>query len=534
MILNYVKITLRYLWRNRLFTALNILGLSIGICACWVIFRIVDYEFSFDKKHPDGERIYQITNRAIFEGEESGFGGIPLAVYPALDQSIEGLELAVPVYHRYVVKVNAPQENAEPDLVFEEPENFTATTADYFKMVPYQWLIGDPRTALDAPDKIVLTESRALEYFPGASMESIARRSLTYYTMGDTVIRHISGVVKDLDYPSSFSSKEFVLVSKDDLTASNWSSMNSDNVLFVKVKNNKSLQSALDFINNKNEELTREFQEKYKFKNWFEALPLTEKHFESQYAGRDRTADKKVLYGLIGIAAFLLILAGINYINLSTSQLPQRSKEIGVRKTLGSNPRLLISHFLLETLVIVILAFLLSLPLSTLFIHTFTEFIPSGFNGFKNYSGIIVFVIGMLILITFILGIYPAWLITKIRTVEVLKGQTDKKIKGTRLTLRKSLIVFQFVVAQVFIISALIVGQQLKYSMSKDMGFNHDAIVTAGIPFKYADKDVDPFVLKQALEKYPEISMVSLGHLPMNNSRWGEVLFHATDTSKGQ
>src|SRR5690606_32159254 len=159
--------------------------------------------------------------------------------------------------------------------------------------------------------------------------------------------------------------------------------------------------------------------------------------------------------GLIGIAAFLLILAGINYINLSTSQLPQRSKEIGVRKTLGSNPRLLISHFLLETLVIVILAFLLSLPLSTLFIHTFTEFIPSGFNGFKNYSGIIVFVIGMLILITFISGIYPAWLITKIRTVEVLKGQTDKKIKGTRLTLRKRLIVFQFVVAQVFIISAL-------------------------------------------------------------------------------
>src|SRR5690606_23395228 len=196
-------------------------------------------------------------------------------------------------------------------LVFEEPENFTATTADYFKMVPYQWLIGDPRTALDAPDKIVLTESRALEYFPGASMESIARRSLTYYTMGDTVIRHISGVVKDLDYPSSFSSKEFVLVSKDDLTASNWSSMNSDNVLFVKVKNNKSLQSALDFINNKNEELTREFQENYKFKNWFEALPLTEEYCKSQHAGKHRTPDTQLLNVLFLLPPFLLVLAGI-------------------------------------------------------------------------------------------------------------------------------------------------------------------------------------------------------------------------------
>src|SRR5690606_129209 len=104
MILNYIKITLRYLWRNRLFTALNILGLSIGICACWTIFRIVDYEFSFDKKHPDGEQIYQVVSNGFFDGEESGFIGVPLGMLPSLNVNIEGLELAVPVYNKYMVK----------------------------------------------------------------------------------------------------------------------------------------------------------------------------------------------------------------------------------------------------------------------------------------------------------------------------------------------------------------------------------------------------------------------------------------------
>src|SRR5690606_26158721 len=112
----------------------------------------------------------------------------------------------------------------------------------------------------------------------------------------------------------------------------------------------------------------------------------------------------------------------------------QRSKEIGVRKTLGGNPRTLISHFMLETFVIVFFAFLLSVPLSIFFITTFTEFIPDGFNDFSNYPNLILFVGGLLVLITFISSVYPAWLITRVQTVEVLKGQTDKKLHGTKLT----------------------------------------------------------------------------------------------------
>lgn len=534
MILNHIKITLRYLWRNRLFTALNILGLSIGICACWTIFRIVDYEFSFDKQHPGGERIYQIIYKDINEsGQEGGFGGAPLAMYPALDKSIEGLEVVVPVYSRHVIKVNVPQQNGDPDFIVNDPQHFVATTSDYFKMVPHEWLAGAPQTALNAPDKIVLTESRAHEYFPNASIEAVYGRSLTYYTMNDTLTRTVSGIIKDLDYPSSFISKEFIAVSNDDLASTNWLSLNSQNILFAKFKSNESVRPLLDFINAKNDEFTKEDQEEYKYTSWFELLPLNDKHFEPQYSSGARTADKKILYGVIGITVFLLVLAGINYINLTTAQLPQRAKEIGIRKTLGSNPRTLIAHFFLETFIIVLFAFLLSVPLSLIFTELFAEFIPEGLGGFSNFPNLIVFILALMLVITLFSAFYPAWLITRVQTAEVLKGQTDKKLNGTRLTLRKSLIVFQFVIAQVFIIAAIIIGQQLRYSLNKDMGFNHDAVITTSIPFT-TDKDIDPFLLKQKLEKYPEISGVSLGHLPLSNNYWGNILFHQMDTVKTQ
>lgn len=529
---NLIKITLRYLWRNRLFTMLNILGLSIGISACWVIFRIVDYEFSFNKKHSDAGQIYQVVNRAVFEGEESGFAGVPLGIYPSLNAGIEGLELAVPVYSQYIIKVDSPQPNG-PDRSLDAPEHVIATLPAYFEMVPHHWLAGNMETAFAAPESIILTQSRAEQYFPGASAESIMGKSLIYYSPSDTISRTVSGVVKDLDYPSSFRGKEFYPVSKEDLASSVWSGMNSRNTLYVKVTEGHGTNAILDFINKKNDELTREFQETYKYKGWFESLPLGEKHFATEYSGGERTANRKVLYGLIGIASFLVILAGINYINLSTAQLPQRSREIGVRKTLGSGPRTLIFHFMLETFAIVLFAFLLSVPLSVLFIKSFNEFIPDGLNSFDNYFAWILFAVGLISLITLVSGLYPSWLITKVRTVEVLKGQTEQ-LGGAQLSFRKVLIVFQFVIAQVFIIAALIIGQQLNYTLNKDMGFSHEAVITTQIPFATSDKNVDPRLLKQALEKYPEISATSLGHLPLNNSMWGNVLFYGTDTVKTQ
>lgn len=521
-----IKTTLRHLWRNRLFTALNVLGLAIGISACWVVYSIVDYELSFDKAHPDAERIYQIVGRYKEGGQESGFGGVPLPLAPSLSEGIAGLELVVPLYNQYTETLTIPATGNQPERKIEAPQ-VVATRPAYFDLVPHRWLAGNKQTSLDAPDKVVLTESRAADYFPGFKPEDILGKTLMY----DTVARTVTGVIADLNYPSSFGEKEFIAVPASEWTADTWGGSNSAHLVFVKVAEGTPIQPIVDFATEKRLAFTTELQNEYGFEAWFEALPLAEKHFAPEYAAGSRSASMHVLYGLVGIGFFLLILACINYINLSTAQVPQRAKEIGVRKTLGGTPRTLIGSFLVETLAVAVMALLLAIPMAGLFMAIFPEFIPEGLKAFKNPLGLTLFLTSLLIVIALSAGIYPAWLATKVRTVQVLKGQGEKMIVGARLNLRKALIVFQFIIAQVFIVSALIIGQQLNYTLDKDLGFTHDAVVNIGTPYR-SDQgaDIDPFLYKQALAQHPEITGVALGHEPLNNNHWGTDLLITTDS----
>ncbi|SKB81044.1 ABC-type antimicrobial peptide transport system, permease component [Parapedobacter luteus] len=528
MIKNYLKTTLRHLWRNRLFTVLNVLGLAIGISACWIVYRMVDYELSFDKAHPDAERVYQIVGRFKADGQESGFGGVPLPLAPTLTEGISGVELVVPIYNQYIETLTVPAMEGLLEKKVEGPQ-VVATQSSYFDLVPHRWLAGSKLTALDAPDKVVLTESRATEYFPGLKPENIIGKTLMY----DTVVRTITGVIADLDYPSSFEEKEFIAVPATEWTSDNWIGSNSDHIVFVKVVQGGSIRPIVDFATETRLEFAGEAQREYGFEAWFDAVPLTEKHFAAEYATGSRSASMNTLYGLMGISFFLLVLACINYVNLSTAQMPQRAREIGIRKTLGGTPRALIGNFLVETSAIAVVALLLAIPLTSLFMAVFPEFIPEGLGDFKNHTGLALFLLTLLAAITLAAGLYPAWLITKVQTVKVLKGQGEKMIVGARLNFRKALIVFQFVIAQAFIVSALIIGQQLNYTLDKDLGFTHDAVVNIPMPYR-SDQgaDIDPFIYKRTLTQRPEIAGIALGHEPLNNNHFGTDLRYTADTGE--
>ncbi|HWK58219.1 MAG TPA: ABC transporter permease [Parapedobacter sp.] len=535
MIKNYFKTTLRYLWRNRLFTGLNIFGLAIGISACWIIYRMVDYEFSFDKQQPNAERVFQVVSQNRDQhGRGGGFSAIAKALPPALADGMTGVELVVPIYQQSRETAHVATAEGGKPRVIESPSGLVATRPDYFKMIPYRWLAGNPAIAIDAPGKVVLTSSRAEDYFPGVPPQELAGKTITY---NDTISVTVSGVVADLDYPNSFDAKEFFAITPSEWISDNWSSRSSNEELYIRLHDGVSQSHVLQQINTLNEQHNREGFEKYNYKMWYEFLPLVDKLFAIQYGGRIPTADKNVLYGLMGVAAFLLTLACINYINLSTAQLPQRAREIGIRKTLGSTPARLISHFLGETLVIVLLALGFSFILSSIGLRVFRDFIPQGMSTFANHSGMVAFGLLLAFSITLIAGIYPAWLITRVQTINVLKGQAEKVLGRVRFSLRKGLIVFQFVIAQVFIISAIIIGQQLRYALNKDLGFNHEAVLTVGIPFNIRDKEPykdKQFVLKQQLERRPEIAGVALGDLPMSNSMMATILFHDSDTGRMQ
>ncbi|GAB3264263.1 ABC transporter permease [Larkinella harenae] len=515
MMNNCLKTTLRHLWRNRLFTVLNVLGLSIGISGCWVIYRIVSYEFSFDQQHPNRERVYRVVSRFKYDGVESGNAGVPKPLFEAVRQQVPGVEQAVPVWDHWKQSVRIPGAAVGADQ-FSEPKNQIVTNRQYFDLVPYRWLAGSAATALDAPNQVVLTQSRAERYFPGVEAAKVLGRTIVY---DDTVAVRVSGVVADLDFPSSFNAQEiFLLETKGDINEQ-WGGVSSNNRLYLQLAAQVVPQTVLKQINAISYRHGAENMKKYHFQRWHIMMPLSEVHFSTEYGENMRKANPNVLYGLMGIAAFLLLLACINYINLTTAQVPQRTKEIGIRKTLGSSRWHLIRQFLGETLVITVLAILVSYLLSIWVMAEFRELIPEEMAQYGNYWKMAVFLLGLMLSVTVLSGWYPGWLITRVQAVSIMRGAVS--VGKNRLTLRKSLIVFQFVVAQLFIVGTLLVGQQLHYLLNKDLGFDREAVLLVQVPWKlwnnpaYKDRQ---FTMQQELAKQPGIASVALGESPMNTS----------------
>lgn len=549
MISNFFTTLFRNLWRRRLFTILNIVGLSISICVAWIVFRMVSYEYSFDKKIPDAENIYQIVVRSQMKNRpsEMGFAGTAVPVYRALKDDITGNEFVVPMFYKDQHKVTVENADGEKRDFYESAgfnREQVATNTDYFKMLGYQWLSGDEASSLDAPDKVVLTDTRAAEYFPGLSAQNIVGQTIVY---DDTLLRRISGVVKQLALPNSFSqaNNEFIAMSQEDLTDNNWRSMNSDNLVFIKLAKGAKVSDILKKLNDINLKYNQKDFDEYHYKSWYEVLPLPEKHFEPQYAAQSRSTSRGVLRGMTIAGIFLLLLACINYINLSTSLLPARAKEIGIRKTLGSSSAMIVWRFIGETFVVTIFAVLFSFLLSAVTIRIFRNLLPGELwegmlNGMLDYINLpvtILFLLLLVIAISLVSGIYPAWLSSRVKTVNVLKGAGKSLEPGRKFTLRKSLIVFQFLIAQVFIIGSIIIYQQLSFAMHKDMGFDKDAIITVDLPYYLSGDSTYQqkiWVMKNELLRNTDISSVSVGSKPMSNSMIGNVFNFYRDTTKVQ
>ena len=390
MLPNYLKLAFRQLWRNRLFTTLNVLGLSIGLAACWIIFQLVNYEFSFDADQPHRDRIYKVVSDFTFDGKENGNAGAPKPLAEAIRKQMGGVEIAVGIYDQWIVSMKVPQPSGK-SLVFSDIEQVQATTTNYFQMVPYHWLAGSPAKALAQPNEAVLTLSRAEKYFPTLTPEQILGKTILYR---DTVAIEVTGVVADLDRATSFTGQEFLSLStfqkgeNAKAYTEAWGSVNSSDQIYLLLDEKTDVAKL-----NKNINALSRRNSQEAMKNWgpnftrkHSLLPLSEVHFAPKYAGRVRTVDKDMLLALLGLAAFLLALAVINYVNLTTAQVPQRAREIGIRKTLGSSRSRLIGHFLGETFMVTVLACGLAFVWTIMFRTRFGDLFPEDLAFFPNIA----------------------------------------------------------------------------------------------------------------------------------------------------
>lgn len=516
-----IKTIFRHLWRTRLFTILNILGLAIGISTCWIIYRIIDHEFSYDATLPNHEHIYQLISTFSTDKKMAGVGA-PL--YQGIRAEIPGLEKVVPVFFQ---SINSATINHETNnqYTIEEPKHIVATDIAYFDMLPYQWLAGNKLTALNATENVVLCESRARAYFPDQTFENILGKTIIYYGM-DTVQRTVTGVVASLSTPTEFIAQEFFPLREQAYKLNMWTNTNSSDKLYLQFRPDTDTESTLQLINALETRHWKAFEQEVakeiKRNKSYELLPIREAHFAtniSDYFGTTKM-NKNILYGLLGIGIFLLLLACINYINLSIAQIPTRAKEIGVRKTLGSRRRQLISYILFETAIISFFASVLAIFFIHLGFKLLHDIVPIGVASQIELFNFLLFTLVIILLITLCAGLYPSWLITNLNTVNVLKNFHIIVPKG-QLSLQKVLIIFQFLITLIFITSTLIVGSQLRYTVQADMGFKKDAIVIIDVPWKYlydSQFQNKQFTLLNELKNTTGIEQVSLGSIPLSDS----------------
>lgn len=521
---NRLKTTVRHIWRNKKFTVLNMIGLSIGISACWMIYRINSHEFSYEEGISDLENIYRIVTQYERDGNTERSGGTAPPLYQGIHDELTGWKQVIPLSYQWI---EAAEVRRSDGSVFSkvEADDVVRTKPEYFEMVPHRWLAGSMRTALSAPDQVVLTESRAREYFPDTPLEEILGKQITYF-QGDTLIHRVSGIVGDLTFPSEFRGKEFWAMENRDFRSGEWTNTNGNDKVYVqldqKINPGGFLKQVQDMSDNKRDAFARENDIIMSRTKSYELLPLQDSHFATHV--KDLGFEKmnvRVLYGLMGIGGFLLLLACINYINMSVAQIPQRSKEIGIRKTLGSSPVGIIGQFLLETMLTVLLAVMVSLVWSSLGFMLLQDLLPPGVHIDLQWESFALFAVLIIVLLTFVAGLYPAWLITKVKTVEVFKNQFLTMGKGHRVSLQKVLIVFQFTIAIAFALCAIIVGTQLRHTLKSNLGFDKEAVVHIEVPFRYwynnpvyANKHL---ALADELEKQPGIAKLSLGTPPLSN-----------------
>lgn len=532
MLGNYFKIAWRNITRHKLYSTINVLGLALGLCACLTLYLITHFELSFDRFHPDKDRIYHVAiGLQETNGKRVYFQSAPPPAPAAIRQEVPGIDVVAGFQH-YRAKITVPDAKG-PSKKFENhlegsrlPQSILAEP-QYFSIFIYQWLAGSAAGALNDPYKVVLTESRARKYFGNGPLDDMIGKTVIY---DDSLFVQVSGIVRDWGKNTDFPFSDFISYStiehswlKNSIQLDDWDQ--KDTWTLVKLARGVSPTKIDDQLSAMvKRHVQKASTNQGHLGNFTLSLqPLSNLHFSDSFEENEvRTADRSLLYGLMGIALFILILAIVNFINLSTAQSFQRAKEVGVRKVMGGSRMSLIFQFLTETFVITSLGLLLAISLINPVLAAFRSFIPPGVEFHVTDPSTIAFLVVVGLGTSLLAGLYPAKVLSGHLPVSCLKGSAVQK-GHEKWYLRKGLIVFQFTVALIFIIGTLVISNQLKFIRSKDLGFSADAIVTVKPPW---GKSVDKMkVLAEEITRLPGVGNVALeSNSPMSDVHMGMLM----------
>ncbi|MBX2927510.1 MAG: ABC transporter permease [Saprospiraceae bacterium] len=521
-----LKIILRTIFRNKVYSGINILGLAVGVAAVMLIYRIVHYELGFNKNFSHYDRIARVVLHESGPEGESWSSCVPIPAMAAIQETVTQFETFAKVREVWPTVVVPNPAGGAPIAKFATTTGRISyfTEPSFFKIFNMQWLAGDPETALLDAGSVVLTRSMADKCF-GAWQQALDQTLL----IDNLVAISVRGVVADLpadcdlpiemliSYPTLIANGHLFFYSGQD----EWGSCSSNNQAYALLKAPSQWEAASAVLAKVGEQ---EYGESNRYKNSKKVhrlQPLSELHYDENLGtpyGHTMTKSRLRVLSLIGL--LVLVMACFNFINLATAQATQRAKEVGVRKTLGGSRQQLVRRFMAETAVLTLISVTAGLFLAQVclpLLQYVSQVPPEA--PFLSLPITWAFLIFTAMSVTLLAGFYPAMILAGFNPVEALKNQIAGR-GSSRATVRKGLVVLQFSIAVALVIGAMVTLGQLDYIQKKDLGFNKNLVYTF-----YFNNDTASLLqlsaLKQQLLQIPAVEHLSFcSDHPSSGNTW--------------
>jgi putative ABC transport system permease protein len=523
MLKNYLKTAIRNLLRQKSISIINLSGLTLGITSSLVLFLMVAYMSSYDNFVTKRDRIYRVVNQSKGNNGIDYQSGVPTVLPEAFRNDFPEAEEVVFISDGSSELVLIPQRNGELKKI-QQDEGIAFTEPGYFKLFDRTILQGTAAQAIDEPNEAIISTGFAKKYF---GKEDVIGEVLKF----EDAEYNIKAVMEDAHPNTDFPFDLLLSYStiKKQREEAGWNSIWSGEQCYFLLKEGESITKV--------ESRLPAFTKKYiglddPDKTEFKAQSLAEMHFDERFDTYSfNTVSRTTLIAFSVIALILIVTASINFINLSTAEAIKRSKEVGVRKSLGSTRSQLVLQFLGETTLVTVVAVVLSLALTELaltFINPFME-MKLALN-FATDTALWIYIVSVTVTVSVFSGLYPAFVVSGFKPTQALKNLINNR-NSSGYVLRKGLVVMQFFISQLLIIGTIVIIGQMKYYQNKDLGFAKDAILMVPIPEKEKPSAVTGAsskmrTLREEMARIPGVELASLSSAPPSSGSVSGTNFH--------
>jgi len=527
MVSSFIKIAFRNLTKWKLFSVINVSGLSIGFSVCLVLLIYVESELSYDRHNKKADQIYRTVSTYYINGELRGT--YPLSDFgqgPALLSDIPEITNFVRTHLMHGGAVISNKSNLPNPIQFYEDESIQFVDSNFFDVFTHKSILGDLQTALDQPNSIVLTERAAQRYFDDE--ETIVGKTLkvsgSWWTNGDYVV---TAVIEN-NPPNSHFKFDFLvgthnLLLNEMYRASTGTSTEGNFVTYVELDSKAEVKSVLNKIPASMQKYQGEELKRIDGKVSLSLQPLTEIHLTPGYSlEMSPTTSVNTLYFFILVSGLVVLLAWINYINLCTARAITRLKEVGIKKTIGAARYQLISQFMIESVMIHIISAILAICMVHVLLPTIGDLLNRDFALEYTNPRLWIVVMSFVFLGSFIAGAYPAFVLSSFKPIAALKG-IQTRTSGS-FTLRQALVVVQFAISLIMIAGTFAITRQLAFMQSHSKGYSSEHMLVVKGPGVMNEPGIEARLsaMKSQLENLSFVSSVTTSDaVPGGGYNWG-------------